>query len=66
MSFTFVSANGGLVGDSICETDKQGKHQEYLMFIHIILYIFFNMHGGIQGGISNGMDVYFNVAFKPR
>ena len=23
MSFTFVSAKGGLVGDSICETDKQ-------------------------------------------
>ena len=24
-----------------------------------------NHAGGIQGGISNGMDIYFNVAFKP-
>ncbi len=24
-----------------------------------------NFSGGIQGGISNGQDIYFNVAFKP-
>ena len=24
-----------------------------------------NYSGGIQGGISNGQDIYFRVAFKP-
>ena len=24
-----------------------------------------NLSGGVQGGISNGMDIYFRVAFKP-
>jgi chorismate synthase len=26
---------------------------------------FTNLSGGVQGGISNGMDIYFSVAFKP-
>lgn len=29
------------------------------------VYTTSNHSGGIQGGISNGADVYFNVAFKP-
>ena len=24
-----------------------------------------NFSGGVQGGISNGMDIYFSIAFKP-
>jgi chorismate synthase len=24
-----------------------------------------NLSGGVQGGIANGEDIYFNVAFKP-
>jgi chorismate synthase len=24
-----------------------------------------NLSGGVQGGVSNGMDIYFRVAFKP-
>ena len=24
-----------------------------------------NYSGGVQGGISNGMDIYFRIAFKP-
>ncbi|MCM1450562.1 MAG: chorismate synthase [Clostridiales bacterium] len=29
------------------------------------IYTTSNHSGGIQGGISNGADIYFNVAFKP-
>ena len=29
------------------------------------VYTSTNYSGGIQGGISNGMDIYFRVAFKP-
>lgn len=32
---------------------------------HPVLTTKTNFSGGIQGGISNGMDIYFRVAFKP-
>ncbi|AKD03229.1 chorismate synthase [Pontibacter korlensis] len=35
-------------------TDEQGNIRTHT-----------NNSGGIQGGISNGQDIYFNVAFKP-
>ena len=36
-----------------------------LLTPHSALLTATNFSGGIQGGISNGMDIYFRVAFKP-
>ena len=44
------STKGSEVNDIIIEEDGTTKT---------------NYSGGVQGGISNGMDIYFNVAFKP-
>ncbi|MCL4135447.1 UNVERIFIED_CONTAM: hypothetical protein GTU68_031774 [Idotea baltica] len=41
----------GFAGVSMKGTDKVSTQSNY--------------SGGIQGGISNGMDIYFRVAFKP-
>ena len=51
--FAGTRLNGSQHNDRF-EKDSQGK---------IITHT--NNSGGVQGGISNGMDVYFNVAFKP-
>lgn len=50
--FAGVTMNGSQHNDAF-ET-KNGKVQTAT-----------NHSGGIQGGISNGMDIYFRVAFKP-
>jgi len=46
--------------------DLKGSQQNDLFYNeggHIALRT--NRSGGIQGGISNGEDIYFRVAFKP-
>lgn len=53
MGFDMVGKRGSQVND-IFETDADGR---------VITRT--NYSGGIQGGISNGMPIYFRVAFKP-
>lgn len=51
--FAGVSMRGSQQNDIFC-TDNEGKIQTRT-----------NHSGGIQGGISNGQDIVFRVAFKP-
>lgn len=44
---------------------KGSEHNDYFQNIDGEVVTNTNHSGGIQGGISNGMDVYFRVAFKP-
>ena len=41
------------------------QHNDSFYIEHGIVKTRTNNSGGIQGGISNGMDIYFRVAFKP-
>ena len=50
--FEGVTAKGSEQNDIFCTTDGQ-------------ITTATNHSGGIQGGISNGQDIYFRVAFKP-
>jgi len=43
-------------------TMKGSEHNDIIQVDETTLS---NHSGGIQGGISNGMNIYFNVAFKP-
>lgn len=52
MGFDFAASRGSEVNDAfVCEDGKVSTIS--------------NNSGGIQGGISNGEDIYFRVAFKP-
>lgn len=44
---------------------KGSKHNDPFYIEDGVVKTTTNHSGGIQGGISNGMDVYFKVAFKP-
>ncbi len=50
--FEGVKLNGSEHNDAFYEEDGVVKTRT-------------NYSGGVQGGISNGQDIYFNVAFKP-
>ncbi|MCL4164561.1 UNVERIFIED_CONTAM: hypothetical protein GTU68_030742 [Idotea baltica] len=50
--FEGVKLNGSEHNDAFYEEDGVVKTRT-------------NHSGGVQGGISNGQDIYFNVAFKP-
>lgn len=50
--FAGVKMNGSAHNDAFYQEGDQVKTHT-------------NHSGGIQGGISNGQDIYFNVAFKP-
>ncbi|MDF1673739.1 MAG: chorismate synthase [Vicingaceae bacterium] len=46
-------------------TKKGSEHNDEFFIENDTVKTKTNNSGGIQGGISNGEDIYFNVAFKP-
>lgn len=53
-------------GSGFAGTDLKGsEHNDIFENIEGKIVTKTNHSGGIQGGISNGMDIYFTVAFKP-
>lgn len=48
-----------------CVEMKGSEHNDLYTYKNSRLGTQTNNSGGIQGGISNGEDIYFNVAFKP-
>lgn len=50
-------------GSGFCGAKMQGSEHNDLFNVDGTTKT--NLSGGIQGGISNGMDIYFRVAFKP-
>lgn len=57
------AAKGFEYGSGFCGAEMTGKDHNDLFNEDFTTKT--NLSGGIQGGISNGMDVYFRVAFKP-
>ncbi|MBU8882700.1 chorismate synthase [Kaistella sp. DKR-2] len=57
------AAKGFEYGSGFCGAKMTGKDHNDLFNEDFSTRT--NLSGGIQGGISNGMDVYFRVAFKP-
>ena len=60
------AAKGFEYGQGFHSMQMKGSQQNDIFFSNRgEIDIRTNHSGGIQGGISNGQDIYFNVAFKP-
>ncbi len=60
------AAKGFAYGEGFNAMEKKGSEQNDLFYNHDgRIDTRTNHSGGIQGGISNGQDIYFRVAFKP-
>ncbi len=57
------AAKGFEYGSGFCGAKMTGKEHNDLFNNDFSTKT--NLSGGIQGGISNGMDIYFRVVFKP-
>lgn len=64
--FTIPAVKGFEYGDGFAMADMRGSEANDQMVMHDDSAEFLSNHsGGIQGGITNGEEVFFNVAFKP-
>ncbi len=61
--FSINAVKGFEYGAGFCSTSMKGSNHNDLFYADGTTKT--NLSGGIQGGISNGMDIYFRVAFKP-
>lgn len=60
------AAKGFEYGSGFAGTTLRGsQHNDAFYNDNNVIKTKTNHSGGVQGGISNGMDIYFNVAFKP-
>ena len=60
------ASKGFEIGSGMAGTRIPGHvHNDPYISINGTMSTTTNFSGGIQGGISNGEDVYFKVAFKP-
>ena len=63
---TINAAKGFDYGDGFASVTGRGSQQNDIFYNdNGFINTRTNHSGGIQGGISNGQDIYFRVAFKP-
>lgn len=64
--FTINAVKGFDYGDGFASVTGRGSQQNDIFYDdNGAINTYTNHSGGIQGGISNGQDIYFRVAFKP-